>query len=195
VATEDFVKQLDELASALARRASVRFTVATTDADRDAAFRLRAQAVTERGWGDGSSDVDEFDRHATHLVGWSDDEPVCCGRLVWPGGQLPTEAACGIVVEPAGRVVDVGRMVVAPAARDRRSEVFRALLAVLYLETRRQGYSVGCGLMAPNVRAVLRLMGVPLEVLGPSFWHRGALRAPVRFSVGREGAELLARWA
>jgi hypothetical protein len=195
VASSETEARLDQLASLLAGRAGLHFSVATTGRERAAALALRHATVAERCWSDASSDADEFDERAVHVVGWDGDRPVCCGRLVLPGAPLPTEVACGVEVEPVGQVVDVGRMVVVSAARDRRATVFLALLAALYLETRRRGFTVGCGLMASNVRALLRLMGVPLRVLGPELEHRGEWRAPVRFAVEVDGAALLARWA
>ena len=127
--------------------------------------------------------------------GARDGEAVCCGRLVLPPGPLPTEAACGLVVEPAGQVVDVGRMVVVPVARRADRGLFLALLAALYRETRARGYTTGCGMMAPNVRALLRHLGVSVDVLGPDRWYRGEERAPVRFEVAVHGRGVLERWA
>jgi hypothetical protein len=129
-----------------------------------------------------------------HVLGRRDGAAASCGRIVLPPGPLPTELACGITIEPRDRVVDVGRMVVAPAARGRDPTVFAALLGALYLETRAHGYTTGCGMMAPNVRALLRHLGVRLDVLAPDRLHRGALRAPVRFDVDLHGADVLARW-
>jgi hypothetical protein len=57
------------------------------------------------------------------------------GRVVPPPG-LPTEVAWGHVVEPAGRVVDVGRMCVAGSHRSRQHAAFIGLMCRLYLEMR-----------------------------------------------------------
>jgi N-acyl-L-homoserine lactone synthetase len=157
---------------------------------------LRRAAVTERGWGsaDDAFERDEFDDTAVHVVGRRDGQPICCGRLVLPPGPLPTEVACGIAVEPAGKVVDVGRMTVAASVRRADRGVFLSLLAALYLETRKRGYVTGCGMMAPNVRSLLRHLGVGLEVLGADRPFLGELRAPVRFEVAVHGAGVLERW-
>jgi hypothetical protein len=178
----------------------IRFVVASSDDERDAAFRLRYDAVVASGWAnpkdlDESRERDEFDPGAVHIVGLDGDTPACTGRLVLPPGPLPTELACGLAVEPAGQVVDVSRMVVAPTHQRPDHRVFVALLGRLYLEVRSRGYSVGCGMMTPSVRALTRQLGFALDVLGPDriYWHER--RAPVRFEVARHAASVLERWA
>jgi N-acyl-L-homoserine lactone synthetase len=189
---------LDRLAATLAARSGVRFEIATTDVDRAVAYRLRHDAVTEKQW---SPDVgpgierDEFDDNALQLIGRRRDTAVCCGRLVLPPGPLPTEVACGIIVPPTGQVVDVGRMVLAPVARGPDKTIFVALLAALYLETRRHGFTTGCGMMALNARVLLRHLGVSLDVLGEDRPYWGVQRAPVRFDVSLHGSTVLERWA
>jgi N-acyl-L-homoserine lactone synthetase len=184
------------LAAALTDRSGVRFAVAATEDDRDICFRLRRAAVTERGWDIDNERLerDAFDDAAVHVIGRRDGQPACCGRLVLPPGPLPTEVACGITVEPAGNVVDVGRMTVVAHVRRADRAVFLSLLAALYLETRKRGYATGCGMMAANVRSLLRHLGVGVEVLGPDRPFLGDLRAPVRFDVAVHGPAVLERW-
>lgn len=183
---------LDDIARSIVRRSGLRFAAAREGAERTAAFRLRAEAVAEHGWtGD---DRDAYDGRAVHVVGWQDDEPICAGRIVLPPGPLPTEAASGLVVEPAGRVADVGRMVVARSHQELGHGRFIALMAGLYLEVRKRQFSVACGMMAPNVRALTRFLGLRLELLGPERQHLGELRAPVRFELDRNFPTLAARW-
>jgi hypothetical protein len=190
---------LDRLVARLVESAPIRFVVADTDGDRDAAFRLRHEAVVASGWGrpedlaDGR-EHDEFDASAVHIVGFDGGSAVCTGRLVLPPGPLPTEIACGFVIEPVGHVVDVGRMVVAPSHQRPDHRTFVVLLGRLYLEVRRRGYSVGCGMMTSSVRALARQLGFTLEVLGPDRMHWEAPRAPVRFEAGRQASSLLERW-
>jgi hypothetical protein len=191
------VAALDRLVARLVDASSLRFAVATTDAERDAAFRLRHDAVVARGWAEPTADGrehDSFDARALHLLGWDGPTAACAGRLVLPPGPLPTELACGIPVEPAGQVVDVGRLVVAPSYRGRDRRAFMLLLGHLYLEVRRLGFSVGCGMMTAPVRALARQLGFTLEVLGPEqiYWHEA--RAPVRFAAEQQAASLLTRW-
>jgi hypothetical protein len=180
--------------------APLRFTVASSDAERNEAFRLRHDAIVAQGWArpnelDAGREHDEFDAGAVHIIGWDGEIAVCAGRLVPPPGPLPTELACAIVVEPTGHVVDVGRMVVAPTHQDPAHRTFVLLLGRLYLEVRALGFGVGCGMMTAPVRALCRQLGFRLEVLGPErvYWHEA--RAPVRFDVGRDSTSLLSRWA
>jgi len=190
---------LDRLVERMVAAGPLRFGVADTDEDRDLAFRLRHDAVVARGWArphelDGGREHDAFDPAAVQVLGWDGDTAVCTGRLVLPAGPLPTEVECDLVVEPQGEVVDVGRMVVAPSHQDTEHRTFVLLLAGLYLEVRRRGFTVACGMMAAPVRAMCRQLGFRLELLGPdrTYWHE--VRAPVRFVVGREAPGLVERW-
>jgi GNAT superfamily N-acetyltransferase len=191
---------LDRLVERMVAAGPLRFAVATTDEERDLAYRLRHDAVVARGWArpdelDDGREHDAFDRLAVHVLGWDIETAVCTGRLVVPPGPLPTEVECDLVVEPRGKVVDVGRMVVAPSHQDADHGTFVLLLAGLYLEVRRRGFTVACGMMAAPVRAMCRQLGFRLELLGPdrTYWHD--VRAPVRFVLGREAPGLVERWS
>jgi hypothetical protein len=101
---------LDHLAADIVNRSGLRFTLATDDATREIAYRLRYQAVVDQGWQVGSDypdgrEQDAYDVRAVHVLGWDADTPVATGRLVPPPGRLPTEMRVASV-EP----VDVGRM-------------------------------------------------------------------------------------
>jgi N-acyl-L-homoserine lactone synthetase len=197
VTSSDTPDLLDRLAATLAARSGVRFEVASTDADRFAAYGLRRAAAVEHGWRPDSDDHvehDRFDDRALQVIGRRAGELICCGRLVPPPGVLPTEEACGITVRPEGHVVDVGRMVVAPQARAPDSAIFLALLAALYLRTRQLGFTTGCGMMTPTARMLLRHLGIALDVLGPDRPYWGVDRAPVQFDIGLHGNTVLARW-
>jgi len=190
---------LDRLVARMVATGPLRFSVAEGDHERDLAYRLRHDAVVSRGWAradelDGGREHDTFDPAAVHLLGWDGPTAVCAGRLVLPPGPLPTEEACALVVEPPGRVVDVGRMVVAPSHQDADHTTFVLLLGGLYLEVRRRGFGIACGMMSAPVRAVCRQLGFRVELLGPDrpYWHE--VRAPVRFEVGRDAAGLVERW-
>jgi hypothetical protein len=179
---------LDPLVADIVARCGYRFDIAADEGARDVAYRLRAEAVVEQGWAreadlpDGR-ERDAFDDRALHIICWDGDAAIATGRLVLPPGILPTEAVCGIVVEPRGRVVDVGRMTVARSRQSHRHAVFLALLARLYIEVREQGYDAACGLVSAPARSLMRLLGLQLEVLGDELLHWGERRAPVRFSV------------
>jgi hypothetical protein len=191
---------LDRLVERMVAAGPLRFAVADSDDDRDLAYRLRHDAVVASGWArpdelDDGREHDPFDPASVHVLGWDGETAVCTGRLVLPPGPLPTEVECDLVVEPRGEVVDVGRMVVAPSHQDTDHRTFVLLLAGLYLEVRRRGFSVACGMMAAPVRAMCRQLGFRLELLGPdrTYWHE--VRAPVRFVVGREAPGLVERWS
>ena len=189
---------LDALVADIIRRCGYRFAVATDDATRELAYRLRYETVMEQRWAQASEmpdgiERDTYDELAVHIVGWDNDVAVATGRLVLPGGSLPTELACGITVEPRGRVVDIGRMAVSPTHRSHRHSAFLALLARLYIEMQAQGYEVACGLMSVRAQGLARLLGLQLERLGEERLSWGELRAPVRFSIAGEAAALSAR--
>ena len=53
----------------------------------------------------------------------------------------------------------------------------------LYLVMREQGFRDACGMMSAPARALMRLFGLKLEILGPERAYWNELRAPVRFSL------------
>jgi hypothetical protein len=193
-------RSVDRLVARTLAAFPFRFTVAEDDTERLVAYRLRQAAVIERGWSSPNepavgAEEDDYDNRAVQVIGWHDDTPVSTGRIVLPPGLLPTEEACGLRIEPRGGVVDVGRMVVAPSHRSPQGGAFVALMARLYLEVRKQGYIVACGMMAPDVRHLVRQLGVQLDVLGPDRLHWGELRAPIRFDVDAGADRITQRWA
>lgn len=185
---------LDALVADILRRCGYRFTVASDDAARELAYRLRYQAVIEQGWAterdlpDGR-ERDEYDDRAIHILCWDDDIAVATGRLVLPGEQLPTEKICGITIEPRGRVMDVGRMAVARSHQSHQHSVFLALLSRLYLGVQQHDCDAGCGLVSARARSLMRLLGFELEILSDERPYWGELRAPVRFAIGGKPAQ------
>jgi N-acyl-L-homoserine lactone synthetase len=188
---------LDALARDIVARYGYRFTVAETADERAVAYRLRHRAAVEQGWTAAAPDgldTDAYDATAVHVIGWSGATAVAAGRVVLPPGPLPTEDAWGIAVEPRGRVVDVGRMAVAPESRGQEHAAFLSLLARLYLEMRAHGYAVACGAMSRRAQALVRLLGLDLEVLGAEREHLGELRAPVRFTLTSSARRFAETW-
>jgi hypothetical protein len=158
-----------------------------TGREREIAYRLRAEAAVAHGWCTEEElphglEHDEYDERALQVLGWDGSTPMSTGRIVLPPG-LPTEDACGIRVEPVGDVVDVGRMCVASSHQSLEHSAFAGLLCALYLQVRRLGFTSACGMMSPAARALVRLLGLRLEVLGPQQPYWNELRAPVRFSL------------
>src|SRR4051812_45866490 len=91
----------------LARLAPLRYEVARTAAECEAAYRLRYRAIVERGWRTPADfpdgiERDAYDAEAIHILGWDGAVPIATLRLVCPvlGRQLPTEAAFDLIVEP-----------------------------------------------------------------------------------------------
>jgi hypothetical protein len=189
VAGTSQVGVLDGLVARVLAEYPYRFSRATTSEEQADAFRLRGQAVGR------DADRDGYDDAAVHVIGWFDGNPVSTGRLVCPPHPLPTQDACGLVVEPRGRVVDVGRMCVAPAHQSHRHAAFIALLCRLYLEMRERGYGTACGMMSPRVRRLMRQLGLTLEELADDRPYLGEDRAPVRFTLVANGGSLGARWS
>jgi hypothetical protein len=178
---------LDALVTRMLSRSPFNYRVAADDSEREVAYRLRGSAVVDRGWcrvGDlpGGMERDEYDDRAIQVIGWDGDVAMSTGRVVFPPG-LPTEAACGIVVEPRGGVVDVGRMCVARSHQSLEHAALIGLMCRLYLVMREYGFRVACGMMSAPARALMGLFGLQLEILGPDRMYWNELRAPVRFSL------------
>jgi len=143
--------------------------------------------VVDHGWcsaGDlpGGMERDEYDDRAIQVIGWDGDVAMSTGRVVLPPG-LPTEGACGIVVEPRGGVVDVGRMCVARSHQSLEHAALIGLMCRLYLAMREHGFGVACGMMSAPARSLMGLFGLQLEILGPDRMYWNESRAPVRFSL------------
>jgi len=178
---------LDALITRMLARSPFDYRVADGDSEREIAYRLRGGAVLDRGWCTasdlpGGMERDEYDDRAIQVIGWDGDVAMSTGRVVLPPG-LPTEEACGIVVEPRGGVVDVGRMCVAPSHQSLEHAAFIGLMCRLYLVMRARGYRFACGMMSPPARAMMGLFGLQLEILGPERTYWNEPRAPVRFSL------------
>jgi hypothetical protein len=178
---------LDALVTRMLSKSPFDYRVAVGESEREVAYRLRGSAVIDRGWC-GADDVpggmerDEYDDRAIQVIGWDGDVAMSTGRLVLPPG-LPTEEACGIVVEPRGGVVDVGRMCVARSHQGLEHAALIGLMCRLYLAMRDHGFEVACGMMSAPARALMGLFGLQLEILGPERTYWNESRAPVRFSL------------
>ena len=187
---------LDALITRMLARVPFDYRVAATDSEREIAYRLRGSAVLDRGWCTasdlpGGMERDEHDDRAVHVIGWDGDVAMSTGRVVLPPG-LPTEEACGIVVEPRGEVVDVGRMCVAVSHQSLEHAAFIGLMCRLYLVMREHGYRFASGMMSVPARAMMGLFGLQLEILGPERTYWNESRVPVRFSL-MSAARLQAR--
>jgi hypothetical protein len=178
---------LDYLITRMLSRSRFDYRVAAHDSEREVAYRLRGDAVIDSGWCTaadlrGGMERDEYDDSAIQVIGWDGAVAMSTGRVVLPPG-LPTEDACGIVVEPRGEVVDVGRMCVARTHQSLEHDAFIGLMCRLYLVMREHGFLIACGMMSAPARGLMSLFGLRLEVLGPEQAYWNELRAPVRFGL------------
>ena len=183
------------------RPRTLRFGEIERNDDLEAALRLRRRAVLEQGWAEEAhlsegSERDEFDDVAVHLGGWDAQTLIGTARLVFPadGRPLPTEAAFGIVVEPAGDVVDLGRLVVDRAYRGGRLTVLLAMLGVAWLSMHKRGFQKFCGVDAPAMIRLYGRMGFVVEELAPARLYWGQERFPVRFDLPRSAQALMELW-
>lgn len=178
---------LDLLVTRVLSRSPFEYRLAADDAERDLAFRLRGRVVVEQGWRaadelPGGLERDGYDGRALHVLGWDGEVAMSTGRVVLPPG-LPTEEACGIVVDPPGEVVDVGRMCVLPGHQGLEHAALIGLMCRLYLEMRAHGYAVACGMMTTRAQVLVRHLGLQIEPLGAERRYWNELRRPVRFSL------------
>ena len=188
---------LDALSGRLLAAADpLRVASAATAAELEAVYRLRYAHVIEHGWArpedhpDGL-ERDAYDDRALQIAAWDGDRLAGSLRLVLParGTRLPVEDAFGLVVEPPGEVVDVGRLLVAPGHRgDPAHRIWGGLFARAWLETRAHGFAVLAGTATPEFVDRYRAIGLVFELLGPARQHWGEARHPVRLDPARDGA-------
>jgi N-acyl-L-homoserine lactone synthetase len=200
---DDQAAKVDSIANQFLRRiAPLRFDLAQTDAERTAVYRLRYDAVIERGWGKPEDfpnelERDQYDDVAIHIAGWESDRLIATARLVFPSsaGRLPTEEAFDLEIEPRGHVVDLGRFVVARSHSDMEHRVLAGLLARCWLEMRAHGFAHACAAFAsPAMIRVYRFMGFEITPLGPARRYWGEDRLPIRFNVLASAPKLDAIW-
>lgn len=178
---------LDSVVARMLSSSPFEYRLAANERERDVAYRLRGRVVLDRGWltadelPDGR-ERDVYDERAVHVLGWDGEAPICTGRLVLPP-NLPTEELCGIVIEPSGDVVDVGRMCVASSHQSLEHAAFIGLMCRLYLQMRAHGFAVACGMMSAPARLLVAHLGLRLELLGEERVYWNEPRAPVRFSL------------
>ena len=180
------------------RAAPVQVDCAASRAEQEAVYRLRFATVVEEGWAPASDfpdglERDEFDDRAVHVVGRHGDQLIAVARLVVPGAWTTTSYRAGVRAErcsPAGRVVDIGRAIVAKDYRSAEHTLFGALLARCWLEIRARGYQHLCGAATGPRLERYQQFGLPLHILGPSRSYWGEDRYPV-FLDGQEFADFV----
>ncbi|MFN8527715.1 MAG: GNAT family N-acyltransferase [Anaerolineae bacterium] len=196
----ELVDQLAQLM--IARNAPVCYGTAETAQQRTAAYRLRSQALIDRGFASPSDfqdglEHDSFDERGIHILGWDETgEVIAAGRIVLPeaGLLLPTEAAFGLIVEPRGQVFDVGRFVVAHHFSNRANLCFVGLLAFAWLVARRHGYHLACGTASASMLRYYRRIGFTFNALAPPRRYFGEERTPYRPDVVGSLETLMKAW-
>jgi N-acyl-L-homoserine lactone synthetase len=195
---------IDRLArQAISRVAPIRLGVAQTEAERQAAYRLRYEAVISRGWMTPQEmpdeiEYDRYDDQAVHIVGYDGEMLATTARIIFPrpGQVLPTEAAFGIRIEPRGKVVDAGRFVVARNYSGIEHRMLSVLLAQTWLIVRQQGYARVCAAFASKAMIrVYRQMGFQVTLLGEERFYWGEMRFPVLFDVAQSSQTLVQHWS
>jgi N-acyl-L-homoserine lactone synthetase len=184
----DALDRLSQQLLVAAEAGGIRVAVVETPGEQDTIHRLRYQQVIGDGWApqddlpDGR-ERDEHDPYAIQVGAWSGETLVGAMRLVLPTPRrrLPVEEAFGVDIEPRGRVVEAGRLIVAPSHRgDRSHRIWGALFARAWLTMRALGFSLLCGAASPEMVQRLREVGLPFEVLGAPRSYWGEQRVPVR---------------
>jgi N-acyl-L-homoserine lactone synthetase len=195
--------RVDALAAqAVSWIAPIRFGVAKSNAERQAAYRRRYQAVIERGWlqpqdmPDGL-EQDTFDEHALQILAWDGETLVATCRIILPeaGLRFPTEEAFDLHIDPRGQVVDAGRFVVARDYSSMEHRLLASLMARSWLEVRAHGYSHVCAAFtSKGMLRVFRQMGFRYRILAPARHYWGTERVPILFDVEESAQDLVGNW-
>src|SRR5207249_1131962 len=120
---------------------------AASPAEQEAVYRLRFDTVVEEGWATTEDfpaglERDESDERAVHVLGRHGERLIAAARLVFPepGRTLPTEREFDLTMQPADRVVDIGRAIIVKDYRSAEHTLFGALLARCWQEIRTRAY-------------------------------------------------------
>jgi N-acyl-L-homoserine lactone synthetase len=194
--------RLDRLAGqALDALLPLGVTVARTPAEIDAVFRMRYECVIELGWArpedyPDERERDEYDDGAVFVVCREGDGLVGSARVVPPtlGRLLPAEREFQISVEPPGRPVEVGRIVVPQRERAGRSHLILAgVFARTWLIARELGYDRIVSTASAELIDLYRGLGLTVIELARPRLSWGEERAPVELAGSERSLAVLAR--
>jgi N-acyl-L-homoserine lactone synthetase len=197
------VDTIDAIAAqGLVIAAPICFGVAQSQEEKEATYRLRYAVSIERGYArpeelPGGLERDAYDDHAVHVVGWHGDRLATTARLVFPepGIRLPTEVAFDVKIEPRGKVVDMGRVIVAREFSEAQHRILAGLMAFCWTQVRARGFVLVCAAFASSASLRLyRHMGFQIIRLAPPRPYWGEERYPVRFDVLESASTLSQRW-
>jgi len=157
--------------------------------------------VTELGWArpedypDGR-EQDEYDDGAM-LVVCRDGEAIVGSARVVPqllGRLLPAEREFQFSIDPPGRAVEVGRIVVPQTVRAGRSHLILAgVFARTWLIARELGYDRIVSTASAELVDLYRGLGLTVVELGQPRLSWGEQRAPVELAGGERSLATLAR--
>ena len=193
---DDPVAIADRVAEAAIAAVPQRLATASSEAEREAAFRLRYRTVVEMGWAkpkdfpDGIERTDDDD-DAIHVIAWDGDELVGTARIVLPreARELPLEREFGLRAE--AQDVEVGRTVIVPRLRGATGHgLVVALYARCWQEMRQLGFTELISAVPPRLVELYRSLGFTVIELGEARVHWGEERLPVRFDVLGSAPEL-----
>ena len=196
--------RLDRIAErALDALSPLAVTVARTPAEIDAVLRMRYECVTGLGWAEPEDypdgrERDEYDDGATLVVCRDGDTIVGSARVVPPalGRLLPAEREFHIAVEPRGRAVEVGRIIVPRSERAGRSHLIMAgLFARTWLIARGLGYDRIISTASAELIDLYRGLGLTVVELARPHLSWGEQRAPIELAGGERSLAVLARAA
>ena len=162
------------------------FVEAVSEAEREAAYRLRYRALAEMeldttaAFPDGR-ERDEFDAMAVQIVGREGAQVIATCRLVLPepGRLLPMQTAFGLLLDAQDDLVEWGRLVVDPAYRGDGHSVLMGLAARGWLSLRARGFTRAIGATPLRMVALLDALGFAVTVLGEPRMYRGEERCPI----------------
>ncbi|HLF79088.1 MAG TPA: GNAT family N-acyltransferase [Dehalococcoidia bacterium] len=171
---------------------------AATPEERQATYRLRYQAVTERGWADPADfpeglEYDEFDDAAVHVCAWLDGKLLASTRVVFPQAYslLPTEKTFGCRIEPAGKVIDIGRTVVARQLGGLGRDALIGVLLYCWQLGRRNDFTHCCGAFSAAMLRLYKQLSIEVTVIGEPVTYMGEQRYPMIFELQDRDQRLL----
>lgn len=181
--------------------APLQIGVARDAAEVDALVGMRSREAIARGWVEGTAgfdgaDRDAYDDDAVHIVIRDGNRVVGGFRLILPlpARPLPIETAFGLSLEPAGRFVQWGRLILAPEYRGDRNHLLPlACFAAIWLETTRRGFDRVAGVVSHRLKLLYEGMGWDFTILGPPRKVDGESRYPAMTNTEtiRSGVEVL----
>ena len=164
----------------------IEFGVVESDAEREAAVALRANAIAEARWVNTVEDAqnlarDADDEGAVLLVARCEGAVVGTLRIIHDADRVARILAEHEVVLPAGGTLVVGRLVVAKPFRNRSREVTVGLYAGIVRHALETGAERAVTFVTESAVRFYRLAGFPLKFIGPPQTVTGAPRRPVLF--------------